>query len=216
MKQTVTDGMLFFAVKKDPDQNVDGWLDEHLATGDREALLQRLDLVMREKVMRAIEENDMSQRIAYECKGQIRDRVKGTVAARVMTEDKIETLSDYLGRYLQHYIRVHTDDLIMPIVKEEVDSVLTQPVGSLLNEMGVSKGMLKSVAENVYDEFIEKYGLAMAAEFDIAGLTERKIISFRAEEIEALVNRTIKREMQAVVNLGGVLGVIIGFVAALL
>lgn len=50
--------------------------------------------------------------------------------------------------------------------------------------------------------------------FDIASLTEKKIIEFQVEEIEQLVDQTIHREMQAVINLGAVLGVVIGLVNA--
>lgn len=216
MKQTVTDGMLFFVTQKKAENTPGSLMEQYLSEEERDRLTDQTDAFLKEKVSDALCRHDMSQRIAYECKGQIRDRIRGTAAARVITEDKIETLADYLGRYLQHYIRAHIDDLIMPILREEYESVLSQPVGTILNDIGASERMLERATGNIYDEFMEKYGADIAAEFDIAGLTERKIISFRPEEIEALVNRTIKREMQAVINLGGVLGVIIGFVASFL
>jgi uncharacterized membrane protein YheB (UPF0754 family) len=216
MKQTVADGMLFFASGDEKKQSIASLMETYLEKGEQADFLRHLDASMREKVLGALERNDMSKRIAYECRIQIRERIKGTVAARAISEDKIETLSDYLGRYLQHYVKVHVDDLIMPILQEETMMLLRQPTDQLLAESGFSEEMIKRTMGKVYDDFMKEHGADVVRQFDIAGLTEKKIIAFQPEEIEALVNRTIKREMQAVVNLGGVLGVIIGFVAALL
>ncbi len=216
MKQTVTDGMLFFASEDEEKRSIADWMGTYLEAGEQADFMQHLEQSMRTKVLDALERNDMSKRIAYECRIQIRERIRGTVAARAISEDKIETLSDYLVRYLQHYVKVHTDDLIMPILLEEIQMLFTQPADQMLAEAGLSEGMLRKTAGKVYDEFMEAHGADVVRQFDIAGLTEQKIIAFEPEEIEALVNRTIKREMQAVVNLGGVLGVIIGFVAAFL
>ncbi len=219
MKQAVADGVLFSFAGEGTEEHSSTLLqlmEQYLPGEEKARILENIDRTLREKVMGAMERNDMSQRIAYECKGQIRERVRGTVAARVMTEDKIVTLSDYLGRYLQHYIRLHTDDLIMPVIREETASLLTTPADRLMGDIGISAESLREIAKKAYAEFIVLHGKEVVGQFDIAGLTERKIIEFRPEEVEALVMRTIKREMQAVVNLGGVLGVIIGFVAAFL
>ena len=215
MLDAVTDGLLS-SVFQEESVTAGDLLERVLPGKEADEFLLRLDDTIKEKVLTAIEQNDMSERVAYECRSQIRERVKGTVAARVMTEDKIITLSDYLGRYFRQYLRMHADDLIMPILRQEITGFLREPADGLLNDAGFSKERLKEIIHRGYDEFFKEHAADVVRQFDIAGMTERKIIEFRPAEIEALVNRTIKREMQAVINLGAVLGIIIGLVASIL
>ena len=221
MLDTVTEGLLdgIYAEGngKDADEKTAGELLEQMLPGNEsQEFLNTLDDGLRERVLRAIEQNDMSERVAYECRNQIRERVRGTVAARVMTEEKIQTLSDYLGRYFRQYLRMHAEELLMPILRREISDTLRQPAGRLLEDAGFSRERLRAIIQRGYTEFLEVHAESVVRQFDIAGMTERKIIEFRPEEVEALVHRTIRKEMQAVINLGAVLGIVIGAIASFL
>ena len=81
-----------------------------------------------------------------------------------------------------------------------------------MEEMNITRDQVEDIIRHAYERFMKDYIMDVVKVFDIATLTERKIIEFKSEEIEELVNLTIKTEMQAVVNLGAVIGVVIGLV----
>lgn len=113
---------------------------------------------------------------------------------------------------MQGFAKEQADTLILRIVREETANAFAKPISNHLEELKVTRDQIEEVIRLAYERFMRDYIMDVAKVFDIATLTERKIIEFKSEEIEELVNLTIKAEMQAVVNLGAVIGVVIGFV----
>jgi uncharacterized membrane protein YheB (UPF0754 family) len=188
------------------------FLQEIMDETDYEEFQKKLDYFLEKKVYLVVNKADMADRISYESRKILREMARERNLMRVLGANQMESISDYMGSHLQSYAREHADTLIMPLLRTEVANFLVTPITQFLADTQTSEEQLKGSIEKAYEKFILKYKEQIVQLFDIASLTEERIIELEAEEIEELVNRTIHREMQSVINLGAVLGIIIGLV----
>lgn len=212
MKNTVTDSILDILYYKDDTRSLvdllNGVMPEEEASDFQNLSYQLLC----RKVHLFINKTDIAQQISNECTKVLSEKFHGALTSNHFTSSRIESVSDYMGTQVQQYMKQNADTLIMPFIQDELIHVFVQPLGSLFQEFGTDQEKLRNMIRNIYEKFMSEYSMTVTKIFDIAALTERKIIEFQTKEIEALVNQTIQKEMQAVVNLGALLGIIIGLV----
>lgn len=214
MTEAVAEGFMDTIYRGQSSISLQELLDGILSEYEMEDFQKNLDDTMRRKVHMTINRTDIGERVSVECSKLLREKVRGTVAAKFLTGERISSISDYVGKHMQQYTKEQAETLIIPIVRKEITQTFETPLDELCTDIKVEKEQVKELLRRSYRKYISQYSIKMVKLFDIASLTENKIIAFQVEEIEALVNQTIKKEMQAVINLGAVLGVIIGLVNA--
>ncbi len=214
MTEAVAEGFMDTIYRGQSSISLQELLDGILSEYEMEDFQKNLDDTMRRKVHMTINRTDIGERVSVECSKLLREKVRGTVAAKLLTGERISSISDYVGKHMQQYTKEQAETLIIPIVRKEITQTFETPLDELCTDIKVEKEQIKELLRRSYRKYISQYSIKMVKLFDIASLTENKIIAFQVEEIEALVNQTIKKEMQAVINLGAVLGVIIGLVNA--
>ncbi|MCU6762480.1 Predicted membrane protein [uncultured Roseburia sp.] len=176
-----------------------------------EEFQNNLDRMIYRRVHLTINRSNIAERISEECTKILKEKTNG-LTSKVLNPGRISSISDYMGTRVQQYAKENVETVIMPLLRDETVQVFVKPLDQLLSEMQADEERLREIIGKVYEKFMSQHSKKMVKLFDIASLTEKKIIEFQVEEIEALVDQTIHREMQAVINLGAVLGVIIGFV----
>ena len=177
---------------------------------------EQIEKAVYKKIYSAICRTNIASLVTAECEKVLRAKTRGTVLGKVLTESRIASVSEYVGTSMEAYIRDEGEYLILPALREEMEDLLEQPGSAWLEDADETKEGIQDLIEKIYGKFMEEHSRQAAELFDIAALTERKIIEFDAGDVEKMVYGTIRKEMQAVVNLGGVLGVIIGFVNTLI
>lgn len=97
-------------------------------------------------------------------------------------------------------------------VHEKAEQVLHAPTGELLNSMNLSEtaveGFLSATMRKLADSGLEP----LMERINIAGIIEEKINAMDVADFEDLVMSVMKNELNAIVNLGFFIGLIIGIV----
>ena len=212
MKEAVADSFMDSFYEDGQMHSLLEFLEGVMSEEESAALQEQLDHAICMRVHRAVNRADISGQVSRECAKILREKSQGTLAAKVMNPGRITSISDYMGTHMQQFAKESVETIAMPMLREELAQILVQPADLILSELQVGKEQLRELIGRIYEKFISEYSLNMVKLFDIAALTEQKIIEFQMEEIEELVNQTIRREMQAVINLGAVLGIVIGLV----
>lgn len=177
-----------------------------------EDMKEQMEKTACKKIHQAICRTNIASLVTAECEKVLHAKARGTMLGKVLNESRIQSISEYVGTSMEAYLRDEGEYLIMPVLEKETEELMEQPGRLWLEEMDESEERIRLLIEKIYEKFMTDHSRQAAELFDIAALTEKKIIEFDARDVEKLVYATIRKEMQAVVNLGGVLGVIIGFV----
>lgn len=163
-----------------------------------------------EKIIAGISRLDLAEIITRESTRAIKKKVQGTMLALMVNDKLIASLANPMGEKVEAYIQEHGFHIIRPIVNQEIIRLENRSSGSLLRGIGVEKEQLLGMADKIYSEFIGKKVAGFIKQFDIAGVVEKKVNAMDVLEMEKLVLSVMKKELNAIVNLGALIGLLIG------
>ena len=162
-----------------------------------------------ELAVRKIKEADISAMIISEGTAAISEKVSGSMLAMFINDEVIASFAAPLGEKIDEYIDSHAPEVIERAVDEELEKLSASTPAQLLEGAGVSYDAVKSgaalfskAAGEVIDPLLESV--------DIPAIVEAKVNAMSVEEVEELVMSVMKHELNAVISLGALIGVVIG------
>lgn len=212
MKRAVCKGFMEILYDEDKNISIGELLHDVIPEDEEEDFHKNMDKFMKQEIHRVINRTQIAELVSKETAKIIKEKAGTGLASKVLGGGRTAVISDYVGKHMQGFAKEQADTLILRIVREETANAFAQPISGHLEELNIPQEQVETIIRRAYERFMKDYIMDVVKVFDIATLTERKIIEFKSEEIEEIVNLTIKSEMQAVVNLGAFIGVVIGFV----
>lgn len=162
-----------------------------------------------DKIMDGIGKLDFGQIIADKGASAVKEHLDGFLAMMI-SEDMIRSFAGPIAGSIETYIAEEGNQMIWPIVYDEVTKEEEKAPGQLMKDIGVEKETMKKVLQKVYRGFISGKLPEFLKKIDISGMVERKINQMDVKEVEDLVMSVMKKELGAVVNLGALIGFVIG------
>lgn len=175
-----------------------------------ESLKQNICTIITDKIMDSAESADLGRIIAEKGGDAIREKVSGTMLAMFIKDELINNLCTSLGEKVNEYINQNGRDIISPIVSSEAEKFENKSVYEVLTESGADTEKLSEAFLNVYIRFIESHAEEFIKNFHIAEIVEEKVNQMDVIMLENLLMSIMKKELNAVVNLGALIGLIIG------
>lgn len=162
-----------------------------------------------DKVMDGIGKLDFAQIIADKGVSAVKEHLDGFLAMMI-SDDVIRSFADPIGASVKKYVTEEGQEIIWPIVYDEVTELEEKTPGQVLLGAGVQKSTVKKAVYTVYEYFIKEKLPEVLKKVDISGMVERKINDMDVKDLEELILSIMKKELNAVVNLGAVIGFVIG------
>ena len=103
-----------------------------------------------------------------------------------------------------------------PAVSARVDEIFSRPIAEQAEKLGLTQEKTAEAVAKLYREHAAKALSDFAASVDIAALVTRKVEEMETDELESLLLSVMKKELGAIVNLGALLGAIVGIFNSLL
>ena len=103
-----------------------------------------------------------------------------------------------------------------PTVSARVDEIFSRPIAQQVTELGLTEDKAAEAVAKIYREHAAEAISNFAASVDIAALVTRKVEEMETDELESLLLSVMKKELGAIVNLGALLGAIVGVFNSLL
>jgi uncharacterized membrane protein YheB (UPF0754 family) len=96
-----------------------------------------------------------------------------------------------------------------------IDWILHRPIGRIADHVGVTApARVQAVLADPLWAWLQEQIPPIAQRLDIAGRVQKKILEFPMPQLDALIRGVIERELQLIVQLGYVLGGLIGLLTA--
>lgn len=128
----------------------------------------------------------------------------------------LRKLPESVSEKLDVFLEQKGYETLLPVVKAELGKISATPIRDFTEKAELTHDKISAFAGDVYEKYVVGKIVSFVAEFDIAGVVERKINEMDMEEVERLFMSVMKRELRAIVNLGGVLGAVVGIVNSLI
>lgn len=162
-----------------------------------------------DKIMDGVKKIDFKEIIASKGVSAVKEHLDGFLAMMI-SDEMIRSFAGPIGASIEKYVVEDGNEMVWPIVYEEVTKTEEKTPGQVLTSLGVTPDGMKKVLRTVYGGFIREKLPELMQKIDINGIVERKVNEMDVKDMEELVLSIMKNELNTVVNLGAVIGFVIG------
>lgn len=206
MRQTITNGI----VKGINDNVIEGSIREvGFSIFGQDSYEDKKDLLIEgvtNKITNGLLSMDIANIIATE--GTAALKQKGGMFAMFINEDLIASLDAPIGNKVEDYVRVDGKDKIGEYILNEINTMETQSINAIMGDIDTVK--VENLISQLYNNMIEEHVSDIVDTFDIQGIVEEKINMMDVKELEELIMSVMKNELGMIVNLGAIIGFVLG------
>lgn len=166
-----------------------------------------------EKALSGVRKVDFSGIVTSEGTKMVRGM--GGMVSMFVSDELLNELGGMIGNAVDHYIEDHGAEIVAPLTEAELDHVTAYTVPELLAKAGFSEEMLREKLRELYRSWIRKNLPVILKQLDISGTIKSKIDAMEPLELEKLVLSVMKKELDAIVWLGAVIGAVLGLLNAI-
>lgn len=211
-KSSENDDLIQTELSKEVDYDASDYDDVIIEETDYDKIKNKVSDVITSKILGAFEKIDLNAMVSQIAGKTLSGKVKGTMMEMFLNESTVSAMSAPIGNSIAEYIKNHGEEIIYPLVDTEVDSFMEKPVSENLEELGLDTNILESSVNKLFDTAVSKCGSMISEYIDIPGIVESKINKMDVSELEELVMQVMKNELQTVINLGALIGAVIGII----
>lgn len=131
--------------------------------------------------------------------------------AMFLSDNLKNAIYDRLGDTAQDYLKRNGEDFIREYVSEYIRDLEEKPFGEIIRSGGNEEDV-KELLTDVIGHVAVRYADTLLDQVDIKEITRQRIEEMKVNEVEALVMTVMKHELRAVINLGALIGAVIGIV----
>jgi len=217
MKKSIVNGIMDYIKKKtDVYMTIKDALNSHINEKDYENIKMQLERMLSERLAAGISNIDLGAIITSEAGAAIKGKLQGTMFAMMINDNLIASLTQPIGEKVKEYIKNHGMEIIQPVIKREIENLENQTVNSIFDKVSINKEQIKEFAGRIYTDCIESLSDVIIKQIDVSGIVRNKVQDMETKDIEKLVLSVMKNELNSVINLGAVIGFIIGLVSLVL
>lgn len=218
VKQT----LLSDQMKDQLQRSIEEWLTGSASVTLKEACLALSDetgydagrQVMQEKLTDVlasrVQEMHLGDAVAAQVLAAVKKKVSGSLAALVVNDDMLAGFASPIRDGVDSYLEGNAYALLRPQVERGWDELECKPVQDAANVLAEAGLPLTDIIMTVYEKLINDKVGGMLRALNLGGIAEEKISAMKPEELEQLVLSVMKKELRAVVNLGALVGFLLG------
>jgi uncharacterized membrane protein YheB (UPF0754 family) len=171
-----------------------------------------IDLAITDAVAEALASADLGTVLLRE--GVAALRIGNPMLGMFLGDELIERIAPAVNERLSSFLQENGRAQLLPAVEAQTSAILADDLPTLLGKIGLSREMLSAAAERAVKGTLTAFLPVLLDHVDLCSIVESKINEMDVRELEALILSVMKRELGAVVNLGAVIGFVLGFITA--
>lgn len=183
---------------------------DYLSETELDGLVDKLEQVVTQKLTDAIGRINISRIVVEEGTRVVQEKVQGTMLAMFATPEMIGSLAGPIGESIENYIQEHGEERVRIIVHDELLRLEDMPLKRLMAKLPVDRNLIVRAVDVLYDACVDGAIGKLLDRVNIAEIVEDKIRAMDVAALEELILSVMKKELNAIVNLGALIGFIIG------
>ncbi len=186
-----------FAEKQTSEETVDQFLTKTIET-------------VGELLYHKVTEMDFGSIVGEKVAEVIRQKTQGTLLAMMLNDKMIAGMEQMIRKELNQYLEEHGKALIEEKTKEEVYRFTDKTIAETVEGLPVTEENLEQLMLSLYRRIITDYFGTIMEYIPISQIVEEKIRTMDVKEIEKLTLSVMEKELHSIINLGALIGLIIG------
>ena len=210
VQERIVDGLTASIVGSDA--SIRSLTDGAIPAEELDAALDRASTLLGQKILDGIQSIDLRAMISDMLQTSFGTLLANPMVAMFLGSISTDSISERIVQAIHGYIDEHGLEKAAPMVRRELEKLLNLPLRDGLAQLHVDADCIRRMLTNVVDRLISDHAADLIGCIDVRSIVEAKINAMDVRELEELVLSVMKNELQTVVNLGAVIGAIIGAV----
>ena len=180
---------------------------------DASALEDKASEFLTTKLSNAISDMDISALIIEKGKEAIMEKKSALgMLGMFLTDGVIDSLLSQVKEKIDVFVDEQAYDVALPVIRDQVAEFCEAPLNCQIDFDSIDYEKVLKIASSLYESAVSGAISCAMDKLDIASVVEKKINAMDVKELEALCLSVMKKELGAVVWLGGIIGFIIGII----
>ena len=163
------------------------------------------------KITDAIKRMDIPETLKHEGKMMLWEQVGNSRLLSLLVSDKmIDKVMDTIGEKMEEFIDTRGPEMVREITVSRIHDLGDRTPLHVLEQAGYDAAYVKTKITEAYRESVVNAVNSALRRIDVAKVVEDKINSMSVEELEKGVLTVMKTELSMIVNLGALIGLVIG------
>ncbi len=146
------------------------------------------------------------EKLMEEVREMLNDSMFGMMIGGSLLDKIGEQIRDRADRFIQD----HLEEYIRMMVHNESESIMSKSVTELIERVENESGPMEEAFWNLYCSIVENHLDGLLEALDFSSIVKDRINEMPVEEVETLVLYVMEKELAAVVNIGAVIGFVLG------
>lgn len=190
--------------------SVDNLLENYINTDNYEQIKNNIITNVSQSILETVKKAELGPLIAEQIEIAAKENFKGSLLGLLGGNAVVSTISRGASEKITEYIDKEGENLITDMVSQELEKYTSSSVSDITTKIGTSEINLVNIMMNIYEEFIIKNLPPIIKLVDISSIVTNKISTMESKEIEDIVLSIINKELNTLVNLGAIIGFILG------
>lgn len=161
-------------------------------------------------ILETIKESNVGELIANQIEESANEKIKGSMLGMFGANAIVSKISKEVSNKINEYIDENGNEIISNMTNKEITKISNYKVSELMLKIADSKIDLAEISLNIYEKIILDKLPEMLKVIDISKIVTDKIDSMDMLELEKLILDIMKKELKALVNLGAIIGFVLG------
>lgn len=167
-------------------------------------------------LLEKIKEGKIGSRIVQYGINTLRQKMQRSVVGSFIDEDFLKNIENTLGKIVDDTISEQAPEIIQKEIEKIEEDLLAMPLGDIYDLYQEHIPALTEEIVKLYRTAIEENLDKLLAAVNIENIVVEKVNSFDAVQLEQMIFGIMKKELNAIVYLGALLGFLMGFINLLL
>lgn len=133
-----------------------------------------------------------------------------------INDNLVESIASKIEPVVSQFIMDEGEGIIRKAIEEESKNLLNTQIKDVIEKVMPYDELLKRALLNGYEKFIQNHMTSLLKGLNIQKLVEERILSLDLLEVEQIILSIMRKELNAIVWLGVLLGAIMGMIASLI
>ncbi len=172
--------------------------------------LDRLSEIISQQLLQSLRSGDTIRMVSDTAIDKLVDQFLGGMLGMFITDSFVESAKQMVEAGIQGEIEDKGEEFLNRMVRSQMDTWSRDTLSEIAFEAGYSDERVERILRKAYRGAVKSAVPALIDRINVSGMIEEKVNDMSNEQLEELVLSVMKRELNLIVNLGALIGLILG------
>ncbi len=209
----------FVATQSQNDETIEQFARHYLNEEDIDAMRHDVTSGIVKMITGKLQDSRMGDNIAHMATEHALEKTRNSLAGRLGADLLIQPLAQpiekLMAKHINEILQNNSQQMIQNLVNEESGHLMGMTMSQVVTSHSEQLEKVKNSIFNAYRVIITEHLPRILQDIDISAIIEQRINEMDMAEAEAIILDVMKKELRAIVWLGGLLGGIMGILSVL-